>query len=107
MRSGGLPKEQAKRFDPSTPALAELVHNPATFILADIDNDGCHSSDGTRLGASNPSLLRSMHVQLGNSYQRELVYEGDKPTSTGRWHNDHSEWSMRIRPTDPIYEEVR
>lgn len=56
VRLGGLPKAQAKLFDPNTPPLDQLVHNPFFFILADIDNDGGHCREYTRLGATNPSM---------------------------------------------------
>lgn len=99
VRSGGLPTAQAERLDPSNPPLADLVHDPATFILADTDDDGSHLFIGaarTELGPSSPSLLFSMQQELGIDC-RELTCNGHAATRPG------ASTKMEIKPADSIF----
>ncbi|PRW61383.1 hypothetical protein C2E21_0286 [Chlorella sorokiniana] len=112
VRTSGVKQQDAKRGDPNTPDLSQLVDDPVGFYFADRDNDGGYtfwknkggvSSLWAELGASNPSLLMSCgKVVVGGT----MVFNGDSPTSTGFYHNGHSEWKHRIYDSAPNFREV-
>jgi hypothetical protein len=80
------------------------VPKKSSIALHVPQNKGGVSSLWAELGASNPSLLMSCgKVVVGGT----MVFNGDSPTSTGFYHNGHSEWKHRIYDSAPNFREVQ